>query len=94
MKSCKPRKRPDLETREADGELLVLDRRREKIHKFNHSAAFIFECCDGHHVLAQIIDRVAERYGAPVDAVREDVTSIVHEFDRLGLLANLGDKGE
>jgi methyltransferase-like protein len=95
MKSCKPQRRSDLEVREADDELLVLDRRQEKIHKFNHSAAFMLDCCDGQHTVEQIIDRVAERYGAPVQTVRQDVANAVREFDRLGLLeAVMGDKGE
>lgn len=88
MKSFTLEMRTDLDVREVNGELLVLDRRQERIHKFNHSAALIFECCDGRHTVDQIVDRVADTYGAPVDVARRDVAAAVREFSRLGLLAS------
>lgn len=86
MKSCLPQRRVDLEIRKVEGELLVLDRRGGKIHKFNESAALIFDCCDGRHTIDQIIDRVTQTYGAPRTAVEQDVGRTVQSFTELGLL--------
>lgn len=92
MKSYLPKRRSDLEIREADGEMLVLDRDGGRIHKFNHSAAGIFECCDGRHTIDQIIDQVVARYGAPADVVKQDVNAAIINFGELGLLVEgMGD---
>lgn len=95
MKSFLPLRRSDLESREVDEELLVLDRREGRIHKFNHSAALIFGCCDGRHTIEQIIDRVAAEYGKAAEAVRQDVDGALRHFAELGLLTTtFGDSGE
>lgn len=72
--------------REVDGELLVLDRRYGRIHKFNHSAALIFDCCDGHHTVEQIINHITETYGLPAEAAKQDVARAIGSFTELGLL--------
>jgi len=95
MKSFSPQRRPDLEVREVEGELLILDRPRGRIHKFNASAAFIWQCCDGIHSREEIVDRVAARYAAPVDTVKRDVAATIEQFVGLGLLnTEVADKGE
>jgi hypothetical protein len=86
MESYLPKKRSDLEIREVEDELLVLDRRGGRIHKFNHSAAGIFHCCDGRHTIDKIIDQVVEMYGAPFEVVEHDVANAVTSFRELGLL--------
>jgi hypothetical protein len=86
MKSFHPQRRMDLEVREVEGNLLVLDRRQGKIHQFNTSAALIWQHCDGRHSVAEIVDRVSAMYGAPVDTVRGDVNAAIEEFMGLGLL--------
>lgn len=95
MKSLMPKIRPNLVIREAEGELLVLDRHQGKIHKFNHSAAVVLGCCDGHHTVDQIIDRVAATYGAAIETVRRDVADTVGEMSQLGLFVSTnGHEGE
>lgn len=89
MKSFLPERRPDLEIREAEGELLVLDRRHGRIHKFNHSAALIFSCCDGRHTVEQIINRLADTYGPPVEIANRDVNKAIGDFTELGLLRTI-----
>lgn len=93
MKSWLPQKRSDLEMREADDELLVLDRRHGRIHKFNQSAALIFSCCDGRHTLDEIISRVVASYAAPADTVKRDVNETIRSFQELGLLTISSGQG-
>lgn len=95
MKSSSPERRPDVEVREVETELLVLDRRDGKIHQFNHSAALVWELCDGRHSVEEITAQVATAYSAPVDTVKLDVTAIVEQFMTLGLLVTIEScKGE
>lgn len=86
MKSCLPQRRSDLEVRDIGDELLVLDRRNGRIHQFNRSAGLVWQCCDGRHSIEEIIDRVTQTYGVPVETVRGDVAAAIEKFSELGLL--------
>lgn len=88
MTSCTPVKRSDLAVREVEGELLILDQRGGRIHKFNHSAGLVWEFCDGSHSTEQIISRVAQEYGVPIETVRGDVVGTIANLVELGLLEN------
>lgn len=94
MKSFCPERRTDLEVREVEGSLLVLDRRNGRIHQFNASAALIWQHCDGRLSVKEIVERVSVTYDVPVDMVSGDVNTAIDEFMGLGLLTiEVADKG-
>ena len=72
--------------RSVEGDVVVLDRRTEKIHQFNSTAAFIWERCDGRHSVIEIAERVAECFKADLGAVSGDVAGAVQKLEGLGLL--------
>ncbi len=83
-----PRRRSDLTAREVEGEVLILDRREERVHQLNATAGFIWECCDGVISIGCIVTRVAERFGLEPGAVEADVNGAIVRFKELGLLAS------
>jgi hypothetical protein len=81
-----PKRRPDLVTREIDGELVILDRVSGKIHQLNATASRVWSECDGSQSPLQIAGRVAETFEDAPPSVLDDVRTVLAEFHRLGLL--------
>ena len=52
----------------------------------SETAAEIVERCTGEHSVAQIVDALAEKYGAPREAIEADVLAFLGELDDRGLL--------
>jgi len=42
-----------------DGELCVYDTARQRVHSLNHTAAFVWQRCDGHTAPAEIASALA-----------------------------------
>lgn len=68
------------------GEALLVDEAGGNVHVVNHTAARLWELCDGNPTVAQLVESMASAYGVTVDSVREDVQAIVRTFSDLGLL--------
>lgn len=90
MVKC-PVRRSDLLYREVANEVVVLDRRSEKIHHLNGSAAHIWKRCDGSHSLPEIGRSFTQEYGIPFSVAEADVTRTVSDFAALGLLEANGN---
>lgn len=69
-----------------DGELVVLDRRQERIHHFNKTAGFIFRQCEGRSNMSEIARRTAEAFDADVSSVAPHVESTLNLMRAEGLL--------
>lgn len=80
-----PRARKDLLiVQELDGETLVYDRRTDKAHCLNASAAFVWKNCNGRKSVRQIASALGKEFGAPVS---DDVVNLALEhLDRSKLL--------
>jgi hypothetical protein len=72
--------------RSVEGEVLVLDRRKERIHQLNVTAAYIWERCDGRHSVVEIAKGLAARFNVDFGTVSGDVAGAVRELEGLGLL--------
>ena len=71
-----------------DGEVVLLDGWRSAT-VVNSTGARIWECLDGRASIEQVCDRLASRYGAPVDVVFGDVLDFIRRVATIGLLDNV-----
>ena len=83
---ARPKRRTDVMIRSVEGEVLVLDRRKEKIHQLNVTAAYIWERCDGRHSVVEIAMGLAAKFDIDLGTVSGHVAGAVREFEGLGLL--------
>ena len=83
---ARPKRRSDLLFRSVEGDVVVLDRREEKIHQLNATAAFIWERCDGRHSVVDIAKGLAAHFGADLAVAKGDVAGAVLKLEDLGLL--------
>ena len=89
---ARPKRRSDLLVRSVEGDVVVLDRRDEKIHQLNATAAFIWECCDGRHSVVDIAQRLATQFKVDLGVVKGDVAGAVLKLRDLGLLVSTAEK--
>ena len=80
-----PLRRDDLKSREVDGEVLILDRRSNRIHQLNQTAGLVWSLCDGEHDVAGIATELIERFGAEREVAARDAARTVQELRDLGL---------
>ena len=78
--------REDLQYRELDDGGVVYDTASERIHTLNLTAAFIWNCCDGSHTLAQIASELCQSANVSAEAALSDVREALTYFQREGLL--------
>ena len=81
-------RRSGLLVRSVEGDVVVLDRREEKIHQLNATAAFIWERCDGRHSVDDIARGLATHFDADFGLVKGDVAGVVLKLQDLGLLVS------
>ena len=81
-----PKRRPDLNVRQVDGETLALDRRNSVIHQFNQTASHIWELCDGKMSIEEMVADFSETFDVDLAVATKDVTTIVKQFKELELL--------
>jgi hypothetical protein len=72
--------------RSVEGEVLVLDRRKEKIHQLNITASYIWERCDGQHSVVEIAKGLAASFDVDLGTVSGHVANAVRQLEGLGLL--------
>lgn len=73
-----------MEVVEAGGDVLVHDLVHHKIHILNATAAKVLQACDGRTSVVEIAQHIAPEFVARATA---DVSGILEEFRRLGLLS-------
>ncbi len=81
-----PKTRSDIEKYRLGSDCILYCADQELGIVLNAAAAAIFECCDGHHTLADITTQVAQSFNSPPDALLNDVYSTLLEFQQLNLL--------
>jgi hypothetical protein len=72
--------------RVVDGELVLYDPVRQRVHSLNPTAGFIWRACTGQHTLDGIVALLATRYPGDLSAIEADVLETLSEFQREGLL--------
>jgi hypothetical protein len=76
----------DVSLQRVGKEAILHDRRNDRAHVINASAAQIWELCDGRNSLDQIVSAFAASYDLPESAVQEDVNYILARFRELHVL--------
>lgn len=86
LSDLKPRRRAGLYVRQTDTENAVYDPETSAVHLLNETAWAIWELCDGDTSADEMIDAICEVSHMHRDVVSEDVSRVLEEFDRSGLL--------
>lgn len=74
--------------RQLSDDWVLFDPASNQIHVLNLAAALVWTSLDGSRPLDEIVREVAESYDeCSIDAVREDVQSVLSRFRAEGLLA-------
>lgn len=81
-----PRVRRDIEYRELDDGGVVYDTAAGRVHTFNATAAYVWNLCDGGASAEQIAEGLREITGISRDQALKDVTLLLQELSREGLL--------
>ena len=82
MSAERPLKRADLSIDEAASGFVINDTGRGRVHYLNHTAALIFELCDGQSSVEDIAELVRQAFNlpeSPEDLVRAQVTRLTQE---------------
>jgi hypothetical protein len=81
-----PKRRSDLNWRTIDGETLILNREEGRLHQLNPTASFIWDCCDGHSNIAEIVDRLTGVYEVDARTACKDVEEVLFNLRSSKLL--------
>ena len=76
----------DVSLQRVGQEAILHDRRNGRAHVINESAAQIWELCDGHRTLDQIVSAFATVYALPAADLQADVEYILAKFHELRVL--------
>lgn len=71
---------PSVTIEQVQGEAILYDPRRGEVHVVNTSAGRVWELCEGEPTISQLTSALAESYGMPVHAVRDDVLAVLEQF--------------
>lgn len=78
---------PGVVERVVDGELVLYDPARQRVHVLNPTAAFVWARCDGSHAEAEIVEALALQYPDSRALIEVDVPSVLRGLQAEGLLA-------
>ena len=81
-----PLANPSIELREIGDQVLVHDRRSEKVHVINVTAAEVLRACDGVTPMQTLVERLASRGNVDPARVAGDVREICERFRALQIL--------
>src|SRR5262245_16659449 len=73
-------------TVELDGEAVVLDEARNRLHHLNPTATLVWACFDGTGTIDEIAADLASEFGSGHDDVDVDVLQLAHDLGAEGLL--------
>jgi hypothetical protein len=78
--------RADLTAVDVDGELVIYDDSRRRLHRLNPSATILWNCLDGSATLREIADDIAEALATDPDSVLSDIVALAAHLEDEGLL--------
>ena len=86
MSENHPKRRSDISARGVVDETVVLDLGAAQIHQLNATASFIWNRCDGHCTVGEIVEKLAESFDVDCETARQAVEATLRRFNELGLL--------
>ena len=69
-----------------DDDLIVFNPITESYFTLNRTAREVWDLANGTRTAGDILETIAERYGVAVDDVRADISEIIDNFRKAGLL--------
>jgi hypothetical protein len=81
-----PRRSDAAFTVEIDGEAVILDEARNRLHHLNPTAGLVWACFDGTGSIDEIAHDLASVYGASGASTSADVLALARELAAQGLL--------
>lgn len=85
--SVTPRRAAHVAERLVDGEMVLYDAVRRRVHVLNATAAFVWRACDGEHNQDDIVAAVRAHYPRRTD-LGCDVAEVLAHFRHEGLLSS------
>ena len=82
------RRRQDLVSRVVDDETIILDRVAGRVHRFNPTATYIWNACDGLSA-SEIASLMAADFDVVPEMLLDDVQATLSDFRRLGLVLDV-----
>ena len=82
------RPRDDLGIERIEDDLLILDKRNQKVHQLNATASIIWANIIAGQETDGIVQEIVETFDISHEVASQDVTRTLGEFSALGLLAN------
>ena len=78
--------RADLTAVDVDGEMVIYDDSRRRLHRLNSSATILWKCLDGSATLREIASDIAEAVAADRVSVLSDILTLAGQLEAEGLL--------
>ena len=85
--ATRPLGRDDLTIREVDGEFLLYDPVKDTVVLINHSAAVIFDLCDGTRTESEISAEIQRLYDLRAKQADKELRTTLDEFTQNNLMA-------
>ena len=86
----KVKKRPDLNERTFEGEILILDRINGRIHHLNSTASYVWEQCEGASTQV-IAEQLAQAFQIDRAKAEKDVGALLSEMAKMNLVEICND---
>ncbi len=71
---------------EIDGEIVLYDPKRNRVHTLNPTAAVIWQLCDGSRTADQLDEDMAILYDMDLSVIKRDLSQVLREFEKSHLL--------
>jgi hypothetical protein len=84
--SLHPMRRPGLRARVVDGEVVILDLRRQLVHQVNQTARYIWDRCDGSHTPLHIAGELARDFDVDLATAERDVAAAIRRLEAASLV--------
>ena len=86
LEPARPRRVGRVARYEIDGEVVLFDPKRNRVHNLNLTASVIWELCDGTRTVEELAEDMACLFEVEVAVVHSDVKRTVTDFSRSHLL--------
>lgn len=83
-----PQRRPDVESVDIDGELVLWDPFRRTVHRLDPVASVLWPFLDGNATIAELAADAAEVWGVSLEETTAAVRALVDQLDEVGLLGD------
>lgn len=80
--------RQDIASVEVDGEIVLYDGERRRIHRLNHTASTIWGCLDGQTSLQEIAGEAAVTYSVDQAVILRDLMAVTRRLANEGLIVD------